>query len=202
MPNTPRGLPYPSPTDPVAQGAAAIQALAVAVDPLLPIVSATPPASPVDGMIWALVVDATKGIVWLFRYRAASASAFKWEFVGGPKLTFKATDYTVTAVGGWQAAPGTVAFPRGGDYDVDTNLTVSSPAASGHVLALTIDGSITITEQWNSAVPSPSASNGMAGRREVVGVAVGQVIGHAFYSLASVGTFTMRFISILPRRVS
>lgn len=32
MPNTPHGLPYPPATDPVAQGAAAIQALAVAVD--------------------------------------------------------------------------------------------------------------------------------------------------------------------------
>ena len=32
MPNTTHGLPYPSPTDPVAGGAAAIQALAEAVD--------------------------------------------------------------------------------------------------------------------------------------------------------------------------
>jgi hypothetical protein len=32
MPNTARGLPYPVPTDPVAQGAAAIQALAAALD--------------------------------------------------------------------------------------------------------------------------------------------------------------------------
>jgi hypothetical protein len=32
MPNTPKGLPYPVATDPVAGGAAAIQALAVAVD--------------------------------------------------------------------------------------------------------------------------------------------------------------------------
>jgi hypothetical protein len=34
MPNTPHGYPYPLPTDPVAEGAAAIQALAEAVDAL------------------------------------------------------------------------------------------------------------------------------------------------------------------------
>jgi len=33
MGTTPNGLPYPEPTDPVAQGAAAIKALAEAVDP-------------------------------------------------------------------------------------------------------------------------------------------------------------------------
>ena len=32
MPNTPRGYPYPAPTDPVAQGAATMQALAEAVE--------------------------------------------------------------------------------------------------------------------------------------------------------------------------
>lgn len=32
MPNTAKGLPYPTPSDPVAQGASAIQALAEAVD--------------------------------------------------------------------------------------------------------------------------------------------------------------------------
>ena len=37
MPNTTKGLPYPNATDPVAQGAAAIQALAVAVDAKLEI---------------------------------------------------------------------------------------------------------------------------------------------------------------------
>lgn len=35
MATTPKGLPYPAPTDPVASGAANIQALAQAVDPLL-----------------------------------------------------------------------------------------------------------------------------------------------------------------------
>lgn len=35
MPNTPKGLPYPNPTDPVSSGAANFQALANAVDPLL-----------------------------------------------------------------------------------------------------------------------------------------------------------------------
>lgn len=41
------------------------------------------PSSPVDGQIIDYVADSTNGVVWRFRYRAASASAYKWEFIGG-----------------------------------------------------------------------------------------------------------------------
>ena len=42
------------------------------------------PGSPVDGQIIDYVADSTNGVVWRFRYRAASSSAYKWEFIGGP----------------------------------------------------------------------------------------------------------------------
>jgi hypothetical protein len=42
------------------------------------------PSSPVDGQIIDYVADSTNGVVWRFRYRSASTSAYKWEFIGGP----------------------------------------------------------------------------------------------------------------------
>jgi hypothetical protein len=42
------------------------------------------PSSPVDGQIIDYVADSTNGVVWRFRYRSASASVYKWEFIGGP----------------------------------------------------------------------------------------------------------------------
>lgn len=42
------------------------------------------PENPADGQEVSLLVSAANGIVWRMRYREASASTFKWEFVGGP----------------------------------------------------------------------------------------------------------------------
>jgi len=44
------------------------------------------PASPKDGQEYDYIADETNGIVWRLRYRSASASAHKWEFVGGAPL--------------------------------------------------------------------------------------------------------------------
>ena len=79
----------------------------------------TPPASPIDGDEWVFPADAAAGVQWRFRYRAASASAYKWEFVGGASLV--AQVYTEEST----AAPGPVDLatvgpslvpPRNGDY--------------------------------------------------------------------------------------
>lgn len=42
------------------------------------------PSAPIDGQEIRYVADATNGIIWNLRYRAASSSAYKWEFIGGP----------------------------------------------------------------------------------------------------------------------
>jgi hypothetical protein len=83
--NTPLGNPYPLPTEPVAEGAQAIRNLAEAVAHLPPLVTALP-ASPVDKQEIYFLADATAGIIWHLRYRAASPNPEKWERVGGPPL--------------------------------------------------------------------------------------------------------------------
>lgn len=56
-----------------------------AAAPVIPRVSSLP-ASPVDGQECCYVADATNGVLWHLCYNAASASAYKWEFVGGSPL--------------------------------------------------------------------------------------------------------------------
>lgn len=75
----------------------------------------TLPTNPVDGQEVYYQVDATAGIIWHLRYRAASASAYKWEFIGGPPLTVKSTGAQASTGGGWFSAP-VVTIPRAGDY--------------------------------------------------------------------------------------
>jgi len=44
------------------------------------------PSSPVNGQDCYYLADATNGVVWHLKYRSASASTFKWEYVGGGSL--------------------------------------------------------------------------------------------------------------------
>jgi microcystin-dependent protein len=82
------------------------------------------PSSPIDGQIIYYQVDAANGLYWQFRYRSGSASAYKWEFVGGPPKTTESSgvnygSFTSAAYG--QPSGGTlpsVVCPLAGDYMV------------------------------------------------------------------------------------
>jgi hypothetical protein len=87
----------------------------------------TLPATPFDGQEYDYVADATNGVVWRFRYRAASASAHKWESVGGAALwaeiataqsTGSTTYVDLTTVGP------SLTVPLAGDYDVEVACAV------------------------------------------------------------------------------
>src|SRR4051794_15998509 len=55
------------------------------------------PSSPSDGQVVNYLADGTNGIVWRLRYRAASGSAYKWEYVGGGFLRVGFTAESKTA---------------------------------------------------------------------------------------------------------
>jgi hypothetical protein len=90
--------------------------------PPIPLVSALP-VSPVDGQECYYLADATYGVVWHLRYRAASASVSKWEVLGGPELV-AATDGggATTTLGASYAetllANPSIVLPLRGDYDL------------------------------------------------------------------------------------
>jgi hypothetical protein len=89
-----------------------------------PLVS-TLPSNPVDGAEVYFLADATNGIIWHLRYRAASASAYKWEFLGGPKLYAEwagaqGAHYLPPAYGSFVSIPASktqiTPLPLAGDY--------------------------------------------------------------------------------------
>jgi hypothetical protein len=92
----------------------------------------TLPASPVDGQEYDYVADATNGVVWRFRYRAASASAYKWEFVGGAALSAEAAGEGTTASTTYVALGGgpAVTTPLAGDYEMGFTVQVGNSAAT------------------------------------------------------------------------
>jgi hypothetical protein len=76
------------------------------------------PSAPYDGQVLDYVADATGGVVWRLRYRAASASSFKWEFVGGSALTAIVSAQTTVVSSSYPGSAQTpsVTVPLAGDY--------------------------------------------------------------------------------------
>ena len=94
------------------------------------------PGSPVDGQECYYVADATNGIVWHLKYNSGSASAYKWEVVGGPPLYSEVLTQEVSNALGYAdlATVGpSITVPLAGDYDVFISTTVycTSVVAAG-----------------------------------------------------------------------
>ena len=93
----------------------------VAVGP--PLVTSLP-ANPVDGQEVDFLASATDGVIWRLRYRAGSASSYKWEFVGGPPMVrYAEGQFSARSVSAWavmsqdgSSPPPTVTVPLAGQY--------------------------------------------------------------------------------------
>jgi len=95
----------------------------ILVSVFAPTVGALPP-SPLDEQECMLLADATLGVKWHMRYRAASPSTHKWEWVGGDDFYVTDTGHAGAVSGAantWQNInPGfgvAITFP--GDYKVE-----------------------------------------------------------------------------------
>jgi hypothetical protein len=96
--------------------------------------SAGPPASPGDGDIWIATAVGVNGERWTFQYNAGSASAYKWEFLGGSDVEVE-DDGTVTALSttyvlgtAGTGSPQSLTLARGGDYLVGHACSTVVPA--------------------------------------------------------------------------
>ena len=86
------------------------------------------PTSPLDSQEINYLADAANGIIWRLRYRAASASAYKWEYVGGAEITAEvlAAETTTSTVYVDLATAGpAIVAPLAGDYDIRGDCSIS-----------------------------------------------------------------------------
>lgn len=101
---------------------------------ILPVISALP-SNPVDGQEVFFLADAAAGVVWHLKYRVASGSAYKWEFVGGGPMYAQDTtgnNRQNTALNTWQFMAGSpsIVLPLAGQYEVEygARLETTNPA--------------------------------------------------------------------------
>jgi hypothetical protein len=173
---------------------------------LWPAVTTTLPASPRDGAEAYLLVDTTAGIVWHLRYRAASASSFEWEFVGGNPMynSMSTTSATITGTTYTLITLPLINVPRSGEYRVRFGGAISI-SASGLTAAWTVGGPGVglAAADANALYSQGAASSYDSASRSVVVTLTGsgaiQLYGRNFG--ASNTTITNAWIELLPVRV-
>lgn len=101
------------------------------------------PTLPYDGQVVAYQNSAmaTLGIVWLLRYRAASAAARKWEFVGGAPMYSEITTFqsvTNTAFVDLATVGPSITWPLIGDYLVEVHAHTHTTNAAGGFMRIAL----------------------------------------------------------------
>lgn len=172
------------------------------------------PVAPVDGQEFYYIADATLGVVWHLRYRAASASAYKWEFVGGSYLysqNIGASGVTGTGSGFSELAGGAgpdVIVPLAGDYEADYGAEAYNSAAATNVVNLSVGltgaGGVSTTPIISASMGSVGGNQ--IGRAQAVGVLPGLAAGltvrmRYVYVAISTIVYQNRQFRIRPRRV-
>lgn len=119
------------------------------------------PGSPTDGLEVYYAADATTGVVWHLRYRAAIAGAQKWECVGGSPLWAESyadspsvTSTTYVDVG----SPPQVTVPLAGSYMVDWGARSAGSVATAQIWTALKRGAAA-ADDADGATTQPAGAN-------------------------------------------
>ena len=170
--------------------------------------NAAPFTTPYDGQHVRLLVDAANGIEWRFAYRSASASAYKWEFIGGAPLYYavdvneSTSSTTATDLG----TPGPLlTLPRGGDYFVQArcDCTQGSGTTFNAELQIWLDNA-------NAGIYGHTMLNGAGSgwwskifiQGVIANANAGQVVKMRYLTSQNSAGFATRRLTLVPLRVS
>lgn len=162
--------------------------------------------TPIDGDEVYLIADAANGVVWHLRYNAGSASSYKWEYLGGGEMnarvlaseTTTATWVDLTTVGPQ------IVVPRAGDYfcmygALLYNANAAGTAAAGIYYNGALQTSIITT--IDNSIGSVQVGDTQQGL--LTGLAAGTTVKMQYWSSGGfVSTFTNRWLTLIPRRIS
>ena len=158
-----------------------------------------------DGQEIVYVADAVNGVLWRLRYNGASASAYKWEYLGGPPLKqFVAASTGAIGVTGYAVMGGgpSFALPLSGDYDVGFGAFMSPNMANYGQIAAAFPPAATSNDD---CIQVYGDSGGEAGDREreirKTGLTAGNLVQLHMLVPAGTMTCTRRLLWVRPVRV-
>jgi hypothetical protein len=159
------------------------------------------PANPVDGQECYFVADAANGVLWHLRFNAASASAYKWEFVGGSPLFTShvggTTSATTPATG--LAGP-SIVVPLAGEYMFDHAADLFASTAVAVIADLFINA--VIANLRMGIARTAINTGGMSGRQIKGSVSgAGQTALIRYWTTAATANIENAEMTITPVRV-
>lgn len=168
------------------------------------------PGSPFDGQRVFYVADATNGVIWHLRYRAASASAYKWEYVGGAALNAELNgteSITSLTFGDMTTVGPSITVPLAGDYDIDFRANVRpqpTQTNTGLLVGVKIGAAaVGLNDQIMSGAATDADDGTPAGliRRTVSAASTVVKLQYAASPTGKTGIFERRRLSVRPVRV-
>ena len=149
------------------------------------------------------------GAVWHLRYRAASGSAYKWEFVGGGGLIagVATSESTTSATYTDLATVGPViTLPLAGDYKIETTATVANATAGqGGAVSFSVSGAAANTATDADSIRITTVSAGVLQATSVsvskTGLTAAAVTMRYRITVGGTTTFTSRVLTAVPIRV-
>lgn len=180
-------------------------------------VTSLPTVGLVNGQDAYYLADATNGVVWHFKWRAASASASKWELVGGAPLfaevvtaaneTTASTTYVALTTGGPN-----ITVPLAGDYDIFHGFMGSGSAVTSAIsMSYDIGGAGAVDADAATMSPAAAGAPVVATRRRRKTLAAGTTLTSKYKASSGTGTFygtaggfpgPGRFMEVRPIRVT
>lgn len=164
------------------------------------------PSSPVDGQTVVYAADASNGVMWTLRYRAAGGT-YKWEVIGTSDLTA----YSTTAVQFTSTTPALLAtgdkvtVPLAGDYVASAGGNIyGATGGSNSILTLYADvGSGAATTSRNSYADNGSGRIAVSLVARINGVSANTAIEPRYSREAGAGSpyASDRWLSVTPVRV-
>jgi hypothetical protein len=162
-----------------------------------------PPANPVDGQIWMLPVG--DGVVWQFRYNAASASAYKWEFVGGaPSWSTVETDQGTSSTTYVGLGGPNLVLPNAGHYTVDFGVRTYAGSAGVDITAAVKRGAAATADIDQIAFKTSTSFHvtSLARTIRMLGLAAGATLELQYKASGGTASFVNRWMGVTPVRVS
>lgn len=172
------------------------------------------PTSPMNAQEVYYLADAANGVIWHLRYRVDSASAYKWEVVGGPPMfaTVETAEGHPGPNGQWvnlaTNGPGIV-LPLAGDYLItygaSANKSKGEPQ-SGYVGIANGDTSPAISSLYEDDYTTTTAASTLSSHYRFTGLSAGLTLKMRYFAGNSSGTapwmvFSRRRMTLLPMRV-
>lgn len=166
------------------------------------------PGAPIDGQEIFYLADATNGVVWHLKYRSASASAYKWEYVGGADLSAEVATSEGTAsltyVDLTTAGP-SITVPLAGDYDISHGFAGLHATNNGACYSSYTIGATAANDADLARVVQPStnssAQSSVSRMRRKTGISASSVIKQQYRTSTGTATFQDRWLRVLPVRV-